>query len=91
MHREYLPEPVPRETIERIVQTIRRSPSGGYSQGASVVVVTDAEQRAAIVRARRADLPPDYQAGRDWMADATVFLSICANDVIHRERWGRGR
>jgi nitroreductase len=87
MHREYVPEPIPPESIERIVSTIRRAPSGGFSQGASVVVVTDPELRAAIVGARRADLPPDYQGGRDWMADAPVFLVICTNEEHYHRRY----
>jgi nitroreductase len=87
MHREYVAEPVPREAIERIVGTIRRAPSGGFSQGASVVVVTDPDTRAAIVKARRADLPPDYQGGRDWMADAPVFLVICTNEQHYHRRY----
>jgi nitroreductase len=87
MHRAYLPEAVPRETVERIVRTIRRAPSGGFSQGASVVVVTDPARRAAIVKARRADLPPDYQGGRDWMADAPVFLVVCTNEEHYHRRY----
>lgn len=87
MHRAYRPEPVPGASIERIVRTIRRAPSGGFSQGASVVVVTDADRRAAIVRARRADLPPDYQGGRDWMADAPVLLVVCTNEEHYHRRY----
>lgn len=87
MHRAYRPEPVPRETIERIVRTIRRAPSGGFSQGVSVVVVTDSERREAIVRARRADLPADYQGGRDWMADAPAFLVLCTNEEHYHRRY----
>ena len=47
MHRAFLPDPLPREQIERIANVIRRAPSGGFSQGGSIVVVTDDEQAAA--------------------------------------------
>jgi hypothetical protein len=33
MVRSYLPDPIERETIERIVRTVRRAPSAGFSQG----------------------------------------------------------
>ena len=41
MVRHYAPEPVARETLERIVRSVRRAPSGGFSQGQRLVVVTD--------------------------------------------------
>ena len=46
MVRHYEPEAVPRETLERICRTVRRAPSGGFSQGQRLIVVTDAEMRA---------------------------------------------
>ena len=54
MHRAFLPDPLPREQIERIAGTIRRAPSGGFSQGGSIVVVTD-DERDARDRALRDD------------------------------------
>ena len=48
MVRAYGPEPVPPEAIERIVGTIRRAPSAGFSQGQRLVVVTDSSTRRAI-------------------------------------------
>ena len=41
MVRHYAPEPVPREAVERIVATVRRAPSAGYSQGQRLLVVTE--------------------------------------------------
>ena len=51
MHRSFERDPLPREQIERIVGVIRRAPSGGFSQGGSIVVVTDADKRAEIAAA----------------------------------------
>jgi nitroreductase len=48
MVRAYQPELVPRETLERIVRTIRRAPSAGFSQGQRFVVVTDQQRKQAI-------------------------------------------
>jgi FMN reductase [NAD(P)H] len=36
----YQPELVPRETLERIVRTIRRAPSAGFTEGQRFVVAT---------------------------------------------------
>jgi FMN reductase [NAD(P)H] len=48
MVRAFESEPIPRETIERIVETVRRAPSAGFSQGQRLVVVTDADTRQRI-------------------------------------------
>jgi nitroreductase len=41
MHRAFLPDPIPGEQIERIAGVIRRAPSGGFSQGGSIVSVNE--------------------------------------------------
>jgi nitroreductase len=41
MIRNYEPEPIPRAVLERIVATVRRAPSGGFSQGQRLLVVDD--------------------------------------------------
>ncbi len=46
--RSYLPDPVPREVLERIVARGRKIPSAGHSQGLRLVVVTDEETRRTI-------------------------------------------
>ena len=47
MVRAYQPERIDRTTIERIVATVRRAPSAGFSQGQRLLVVTaDATRRA---------------------------------------------
>ena len=51
MHRAFLPDPVPREALERIAASVRRAPSGGFSQGQSLVVVTEPETREQIAAA----------------------------------------
>src|SRR3712207_3866812 len=87
MHRAYLLDPIERDVLERIARTIRRAPNAGYSQGLSVVIVTDPEQRDRIVAARNEDLPADYVGERAWMADAPVFLVICTNEERYHERY----
>src|SRR2546430_1574901 len=48
MVRSYTSEPVDREAVERIVAAGLKAPSGGFSQGARFLVVTDAGTRAKI-------------------------------------------
>jgi FMN reductase [NAD(P)H] len=86
MVRNYLPEPVPRETIERIVATVRRAPSGGFSQGQRLVVVTDAETRAAI--ARLADEEESVATGFEpWISRAPVHVVVCTREDDYHDRY----
>src|SRR4051794_41823681 len=41
MVRHYTGDAIPRETLERIAATVRRAPSGGFSQGQRLIVVDD--------------------------------------------------
>ena len=57
MHRAFLPDPIPQEQIERIANVIRRAPSGGFSQGGSIVVVTDEAVKRELSTASRCREP----------------------------------
>jgi nitroreductase len=85
MHRAFLPDPVSEEQIQRIVAVIRRAPSGGFSQGGSIVVVTDAAKRAEIAEAFGDE---HYRSnGRNYIADAPVHLVISANESLYHARY----
>jgi FMN reductase [NAD(P)H] len=85
MHRAFLCDPIAPEQIERVVGVIRRAPSGGFSQGGSIVVVTDGEKRAAIARA----FGDEHYSndGRNYIADAPVHLVISANESLYHARY----
>jgi nitroreductase len=85
MHRAFLPDPLPEAQIERIAGVIRHAPSGGFSQGGSIVVVTDADTRAAVAAAFGDE---HYSAnGRNYLADAPVHLIISANESLYHARY----
>jgi len=85
MHRSFLPDPIPDEQIDRIAGVIRRAPSGGFSQGGSIVVVTDAARRAEIAHAFGDE---HYSTnGRNFIADAPVHMIISANESLYHARY----
>jgi nitroreductase len=85
MHRAFLPDPLPPEQIERIAHVIRHAPSGGFSQGGSVVVVTDDATRAAIAHAFGDE---HYSTnGRNFIADAPVHMVLSANEALYHARY----
>lgn len=86
MVRDYLPDPIDIETIEKIVGTVRRAPSGGFSQGHRLVVVTDQGTRRAL-----ADLAgePEYVAmgHKPWISTAPVHIVVCTREESYHERY----
>ena len=86
MVRNYADEPVPRETIERIVARGRRAPSGGFSQGVRFVVVTDPETRSKI--AELADEPHYLEGGYEpWISRAPVHVVVAMSEDDYHDRY----
>src|SRR3954469_12973626 len=86
MVRHYVPEPVPRETLERIVGTVRRAPSGGFSQGQRLVVVTEPETRAAIARLAREE-DSVAEGFEPWISRAPVHVVVCTREDDYHDRY----
>jgi nitroreductase len=79
MHRAFLPDPLPREQIDRIAAPIRHAPSAGFgfSQGGSIVVVTRDETREAIALLSATSTAGSRLRSRRRRLDG----------LVHRERW----
>jgi nitroreductase len=86
MVRSYLPDPVPPEVVERIVATVRRAPSGGFSQGHRLVVVTERDTRAELARLAGED---EYVAsgGEAWISTAPVHVFVGTREESYHERY----
>jgi FMN reductase [NAD(P)H] len=78
MVRAYEPDHVDRATIERIVSTIRRAPSAGFSQGQRLVVVTDDSTRRAI---------GSLLGERQWVTRAPVMIVVGVREDDYHERY----
>ena len=78
MVRAYESDPIPRETIERIVATVRRAPSAGFSQGQRLVVVTEPEQldRIAVLF-----------GDATWVGEAPVLVVVCIREDDYHDRY----
>jgi nitroreductase len=86
MVRNYTDEPVDREAIERIVARGRKAPSGGFSQGLRLVVVTDPDTRRRI--AELGDEP--YYVGRGmepWISRAPVHVVVGMREDDYHDRY----
>lgn len=84
--RNYLPDPVPRETLERIVARGRKIPSAGHSQGLRLVVVTDADMRRAI--AELAGEPAYVATGLEpWISRAPAHIVVGVREGDYHDRY----
>jgi len=89
MHRAFLPDPVPEESIQRIARSIRRAPSGGYSQGQSVVVVTDEAMRHRIARRLDDEASGEETDGTSMISTAPVHLILCFCERLYHDRYNQ--
>jgi nitroreductase len=86
MIRRYRPDPVDPAAVDRIVDTARRGPSAGFTQGVDLVVVT-----ADMTRVRVAALcgePEHVARGRaPWLSVAPVHVVVCVRPDSYRARY----
>jgi len=78
--RAYAKTPVEDEKIDRIFEAINQAPSAGNLQAFEVYVVTNGDDRAALV---------DAANGQDFLAQAPVVLVFCAHAARAAERYGK--
>lgn len=83
MVRHYRPEAIPRDVVERIVGTVRRAPSAGYSQGQRLLVLTEPEARAETTRI----LGPRERALEPWLETAPVHVLVCTREDDYHDRY----
>jgi FMN reductase [NAD(P)H] len=86
MVRNYVDEPVPLEVLERILASVRRAPSAGFSQGQRLVVVTEQGRRRAI-----AELLGESESVAEgfepWLSTAPVHVVVCTREADYHERY----
>ena len=87
MVRHYAPEPVPHETVERIVATVRRAPSAGYSQGQRLLVITDEAARAELVQIAAAGWSAADEGLEPWLESAPVHVFVCVREADYHDRY----
>jgi nitroreductase len=86
MVRNYRPDPVPPESIGRIIEAACKAPSAGFSQGVSFIVITEEQTRRQI-----ADLAGEsrYTAeGFDpWISRAPTHIVVAVSERAYHDRY----
>ena len=86
MVRHYTGEPVPREALERIVATVRRAPSAGFSQGQRLLVVDDPELLARIAALGDDEMPEGVEP---WFETAAAQVFVMTREGDYHDRYQR--
>lgn len=86
MVRNYATRVPTRALIEQVLAQARRAPSAGYSQGVSLVVVTDPERRAQIAQlaGEAAYLERGFPA---WLSRAPVHIALVCEPELYHHRY----
>ena len=84
--RAYEPRPVPEDVLERIVHTIRRAPSAGFSQGQRFVVITDEGRKRAVADTAGEEF---YTSGgfAPWISGAAALVVVCTREDDYHDRY----
>src|SRR5581483_8300995 len=85
MVRHYDGRPIPREVLERIAATVRRAPSGGFSQGQRLLVVDD-----PALLAQLAEGSDEWSEGMEpWFGSASAHVLVLTREQDYHERYRR--
>jgi FMN reductase [NAD(P)H] len=89
MVRAYEHERISRSAIERIVGTVRRAPSAGFSQGQRLLVVTDAETRRQIAELLDENSPIRGRVPKNeqWITAAPVLIVVGVREDDYHDRY----
>jgi nitroreductase len=87
MVRHYRDKPVPREVVERIVSTVRRAPSAGYSQGQRLLVVTEEAGRTEIGRILDEAGWGGAPDREPWLESAPAHVLVLTREDDYHERY----
>ena len=87
MVRNFRPDQVQKETVERILGSALHAPSAGFSQGWAYIIVTDRSLKKQIGELQ-GEL--DFYAGKrfhKFVSEAPVLIVACASEKMYHDRY----
>jgi nitroreductase len=84
MVRHYTGEAIPRDTLERIVTTVRSAPSAGFSQGQRLLVVDDPGLLADLAALADGQPEPGLEP---WFPSAPAHVLVLTREADYHERY----
>lgn len=84
--RDYRPDTVDPEVLQRIVGVIRRAPSAGFAQGQRLIVITEQETRRRLGEIFGGGNYNDPKFTR-WVTTVPVHIVVCTSENDYHERY----
>lgn len=86
MVRAFRPQPVPADSLERILAAAQRAPSAGFSQGQRYLVIQDKARRKEVAALCGEE---GYVAAgfAPWISQAPALVIPCVSEAIYRSRY----
>jgi len=75
--RNYKPDQIPREVMDKLLEALRLAPSGGNRQPYKFIIVQDGETRRKLATACRWN--PGRPNGHDFIAEAPLVIVACGS------------
>ena len=86
MVRAFRPDPIPEDSLARILDAAQRAPSAGHSQGQRYIVIQDEKRKAKI--AANCNEQIYIAAGfAPFISGAPTLIIPCTNEQIYRRRY----
>lgn len=86
MVRHFTAEPIPRETVDGILDLAQHAPSAGFSQGGAYVVVTDPEVKRKVARLQGEEAN-NARGFHRWISEAPVAVVACVSEKLYHDRY----
>lgn len=86
MVRHFTDEPVPPETVERMIELARHAPSAGFTQGQAFVVVTDPAMKGAIASLCGEESYVE-RGFHPFVSGAPVLVIPCTSEAAYHRRY----
>jgi nitroreductase len=86
MVRHFTGEPVPKETIDGILELAQHAPSAGFSQGMAYVVVTDPEMKRKVAALQGEESYRKVGFHR-WISEAPAAVVACVSEKLYHDRY----
>ncbi len=86
MVRNFMPEPLPDDVVEKIMSLAQHAPSAGFSQGVAYVVVRDGNLRRELAKVQGEEA---YVEGKfhNFISGAPVVIVVCVSESIYHNRY----
>lgn len=86
MVRAFKPDPIPEDSLARILDAALRAPSAGHSQGQRYIVVQDVERKAEIAANCKEQIYTELGFA-PFISGAPTLIIPCTNEQIYRRRY----